>query len=184
MNCTNCGSNVVAGAKFCENCGMAAHAAEPKPAEKTVASAPAELPASAPVTSAAKMIPRWFVIVSMVLSLLAAISIVGLFIPAVKAMFDPLTYALIALTATVGPATLFYIFMLILFLAKRYGHGSKLIPLLHLILYAVAGGGVAAASGFLYQSQIALALLGAASGISFVMLCIGLYFLLREKPAE
>lgn len=178
MNCTNCGSSVVAGAKFCENCGMAVQAKpEPKVEER---SAP-ESPATAK-TSVTKMVPQWFVIASMVLSLLTALGIVGLFIPAVKAKFDPLTYALIALGATVGPATLFYIFMLIFFLAKRYGHGSKLIPLLHIILYVIAGGGVVAASGFLFQSQIALVLLGAASGISFVMLCMGLYFLLREKP--
>ena len=179
MKCTNCGSNVLSGAKFCENCGMAmaVQTAEPKREESK------EIPsvtAIAPNTT--KMIPRWFVIVSMVLSLLTAIGIVGLFIPAIT--LDPLTYAIIVLSATVGLSTIFYLFMLILFLAKRYGHGSKLIPLLHIILYVVGGIGLAIASSFLYQKQIAIAMLGLASGVSFVMLCVGLYFLLREHGEE
>ena len=188
MNCANCGSSMLAGGKFCENCGMAVARVEPKtePKIEERAAAP-EQRATPPAQPASpkKMIPTWFVVISMVLSFLTAIGIAGLFIPSIPDMVGgPLLFAGMYLGATAGIATLFYIFMLIFFLAKHYGHGSKLIPMLHLILYAVAGGGVGAASGFLYQSQIAMVLLGAAAGISFVQLCVGLYFVLREKPQE
>lgn len=173
--------------KFCENCGMAVTHVEPKAepkVEKVEEKVAAPEPrAAAQPASPKKRIPTWFVVVSMVLSLLTAIGIVGLFIPSVPDMAGgQLAFAGMYLGATAGIATLFYIFMLIFFLAKHYGHGSKLIPVLHIILYAIAAGGIGAASGLLYQSQIAMVLLGAATGISFVQLCIGLYFVLKEKP--
>ena len=184
MNCTNCGSSLVSGAKFCENCGMGATA--------PVAAAPQE-PAKvekAPEKSAqksvtpSKMIPKWFIITAMVLSILTALGIAGYFVPALKTYMDQFTYAVIFASALVGVSTLFYLFCLIYFLAKRFGHGSKIIPVLHFILYAIGGGVIGALSSKFYQSQIGLALLILCSAVSFIVLCVCLYFLLREKPQE
>ncbi|MBI1969320.1 zinc ribbon domain-containing protein [Candidatus Woesearchaeota archaeon] len=171
-NCATCGEEVSKGTKFCENCG-----------ERVVEEKPQEEFKIKKDYIPRKKIPKWFVITSLVLSFFTAVTILlGIFANALlPGMEEPVYLLAMFSLGFVGIVTLFYIFMIIFFKAKKYERGAALLPWLHLIFYAVGGAVLGIISNDIYQYQIGWTVFGMNAGINFILLCFGLYYLLREE---
>jgi len=171
MNCHNCGSELRAHAKFCEVCGEAVQ--EQKKEEI----------ATKATSVQRKPLPKWYVITTMLLSVLLSVSILGAVFK--QSLFPSLaiyTYALIIYLAGVVPVGLFHIAMIIVFKAKRYERSSFTMPWMYILLYIVTAGviGLLTFLGMFYLDDAGWILLGNNILVGFLLLCFGLYYLLRE----
>jgi hypothetical protein len=171
-SCQNCGEELVHGAKFCDGCGEE-YKEPPKEEKKEEHHEPKKH------QGPKKHMPTWFIIVSLVFSGLLILQVVG---GIVGLWSDIFQYALIVY-GLVGIAALFYIFCIILFMAKHYERSCFTLPWLFLFFNFIFAGFVflATAMGVIFTLPAAgWTLIGIEAAINFLLLCFGLYYLLRE----
>lgn len=172
VNCQQCGAELRKHAKFCENCGETVQ--ESRHEEVSVKASSVQR----------KPLPKWYVITTMVLSLLLAVSILGAVFK--QMLFPALSiywYALIVYGVGVVPVALFHIAMIIIFKAKRYERSTFTLPWMFLLLYIFTAGVISLLTfvGLFYLDPDAgWILLGNNILVGFLILCFGLYYLLRE----
>ena len=168
MNCQNCGAELKKHAKFCEICGEAVQEKKEEVQAKPAA-----------MSIQRKPMPKWYVITTMVLSILLAVAIVG---AVFNVLPDLYMYALIVYLAGVVPVGLFHVVMIIVFKAKRYERSSFVLPWIYILLYLFTTGiiGMLTFLELFYLDQTAWIMLGNNIFVGFLLLCFGLYYLLRE----
>lgn len=172
VNCHNCGTELRKHAKFCEICGESVQ--EQPQREEVVTKA---------TSVQRKPLPKWYVITTMLLSIILAVGILGaVFKQSLFPNLDLYLYALIVYLGGVLPVGLFHITMIIVFKAKRYERSAFTMPWMYLLLYLFTTGviGLLTYLELFYLDQTAWILLGNNVLIGFLLLCFGLYYLLRE----